>query len=475
MGSVVGEKVTRAAEGALAERVPLIVVSASGRRPDAGRHAGPHAARQDHRRRSSACGRPASRTSPSWPTRRPVASFASFAALGDVNVAEPNALIGFAGARVSAGTIAEELPAGFQRAEFLFDHGFVDRIVPRAELRGELAAILDLLAAGRRTGGDAVVERLLGRSREREAVAPAPPADPARRRVGPRPARPEPAPAAYPGAGRGNRRRVRGAPRGSPLRRRRGDRRRHRPDRRPAGRHRRSPEGRRHGGEHPAQLRDGQAGGLPQGYAPLRAGRAVRAARRHVRGHTRGLPGSRGRGARDRRGDRPVDHASCAACGSRSSRSSPARAAPAGPSRSPSGMSSSPSRTPSTRSSAPEGCASILWRTAEKAADAALAMRMSARRPGRAGGRRPRRPRARRGRPCRADRRPAGASGRSSSTQLARLSAIPPDELVALRARRYRALGAFSDAGPAEAPPSEATGHDRPAPPGHRGRREDDR
>jgi acetyl-CoA carboxylase carboxyl transferase subunit beta len=71
--------------------------------------------------------------------------FASFAALGDVNLAEPNALIGFAGARVSAGTIAEELPPGFQRSEFLFSHGFVDRIVTRADLRDELALLLALL------------------------------------------------------------------------------------------------------------------------------------------------------------------------------------------------------------------------------------------------------------------------------------------------------------------------------------------
>src|SRR5436189_99070 len=56
--------------------------------------------------------------------------FASFAALGDVNLAEPKALIGFAGARVAAGTIAESLPEGFQRAEFLFEHGFVDEVVP---------------------------------------------------------------------------------------------------------------------------------------------------------------------------------------------------------------------------------------------------------------------------------------------------------------------------------------------------------
>ena len=66
--------------------------------------------------------------------------FASYAALGDINLAEPNALIGFAGARVAAGTIAQELPAGFQRSEFLFEHGFVDRVVQRRALRGEIAA-----------------------------------------------------------------------------------------------------------------------------------------------------------------------------------------------------------------------------------------------------------------------------------------------------------------------------------------------
>jgi acetyl-CoA carboxylase carboxyl transferase subunit beta len=59
-----------------------------------------------------------------------------------VNLAEPNALIGFAGARVAAGTIAQELPPGFQRSEFLFEHGFIDRVVHRRELRGEIAALL---------------------------------------------------------------------------------------------------------------------------------------------------------------------------------------------------------------------------------------------------------------------------------------------------------------------------------------------
>jgi acetyl-CoA carboxylase carboxyl transferase alpha subunit len=71
--------------------------------------------------------------------------FASFAAVGDVNIAEPDALIGFAGARVTAGTIAAELPPGFQRSEFLFSHGFVDRVVTRPELRGELTLLLRLL------------------------------------------------------------------------------------------------------------------------------------------------------------------------------------------------------------------------------------------------------------------------------------------------------------------------------------------
>jgi acetyl-CoA carboxylase carboxyl transferase subunit beta len=71
--------------------------------------------------------------------------FASYAALGDVNIAEPNALIGFAGARVQAGTTGDQVPEGFQRAEFLFRHGFVDLVVPRGELRATLARLLGYL------------------------------------------------------------------------------------------------------------------------------------------------------------------------------------------------------------------------------------------------------------------------------------------------------------------------------------------
>ena len=73
--------------------------------------------------------------------------FASFAVVGDVNIAEPNALIRFAGDRVSAGTIGEELPPGYQRAEVWYSHGFVDRIVARSGLRDEIITLLEFLVA----------------------------------------------------------------------------------------------------------------------------------------------------------------------------------------------------------------------------------------------------------------------------------------------------------------------------------------
>ena len=153
MGSVVGEKVARAAEGALADGVPLVIVSASG---GARMQEGTLALMQLVKTIAAleslrAAGLPYISVLAD-PTTGGV--FASFAALGDVNVAEPNALIGFAGARVSAGTIAEELPPGFQRAEFLFSHGFVDRIAARADLRGELMSILDVLGPPKRTDAE---------------------------------------------------------------------------------------------------------------------------------------------------------------------------------------------------------------------------------------------------------------------------------------------------------------------------------
>ena len=144
MGSVVGEKVTRAAEAALEERVPYIAISTSG---GARMQEGTLALMQLVKT-CAAVERLAHAGVPyisvlSDPTTGGV--FASFAALGDVNIAEPNALIGFAGARVAAGTTGDELPEGFQRSEFLYRHGFLDQVVPRSQLRESLALYLRYL------------------------------------------------------------------------------------------------------------------------------------------------------------------------------------------------------------------------------------------------------------------------------------------------------------------------------------------
>ena len=144
MGAVVGEKVTRAAEAALAARVPLVTVAASGgARMQEGTFSLMQLAKTVaavERLRTAGVPYLSIMTDPTTG-----GVFASFAALGDVNLAEPNALIGFAGARVSAGTMGDERPDGFQRAEFLLRHGFVDRVVRRSELRTEVAALLGFL------------------------------------------------------------------------------------------------------------------------------------------------------------------------------------------------------------------------------------------------------------------------------------------------------------------------------------------
>ena len=144
MGSVVGEKLARCFEAALAERIPAIVVSASG---GARMQEGTLSLMQLAKTtaplvRLDAAGVPfiAVLTDPTTG-----GVLASFASLGDVILAEPQALIGFAGARVASDTVGEELPEGFQTAEFLLAHGFVDGVVPRAELRASLARLLRLL------------------------------------------------------------------------------------------------------------------------------------------------------------------------------------------------------------------------------------------------------------------------------------------------------------------------------------------
>jgi len=141
MGSVVGEKVSRLALRALEEDRPLILVSASG---GARMMEGIYSLMQ-MAKTSSALARLHEAGIPfisilTDPTTGGVT--ASYSMLGDVNLAEPGALIGFAGPRVIEETIKQELPQGFQRAEFLLEHGMVDRVVDRREVRETLVRLL---------------------------------------------------------------------------------------------------------------------------------------------------------------------------------------------------------------------------------------------------------------------------------------------------------------------------------------------
>ncbi len=143
MGAAAGEKITRAIEAALEKKVPCIIFSASG---GARMQEGIFSLMQ-MAKTSAALGRLAEAKLPfisvlTSPTMGGVT--ASFATLGDVIIAEPAALIGFAGARVIKDTTKQSLPPGFQTAEFLLKHGLIDQIVPRLEMRERLR---DLLAA----------------------------------------------------------------------------------------------------------------------------------------------------------------------------------------------------------------------------------------------------------------------------------------------------------------------------------------
>lgn len=142
MGAVVGEKITRAVERATAEHLPVIIVSCSGgaRMQESTislmQMAKTSAALARHHRHGGLFV-----SVLADPTTGGVT--ASFAMLGDLILAEPNAMIGFAGPRTIASTIRMELPEGFQKAEFLMGKGFIDRIVPRRELRSALARSID--------------------------------------------------------------------------------------------------------------------------------------------------------------------------------------------------------------------------------------------------------------------------------------------------------------------------------------------
>lgn len=141
MGSVVGEKITLAAETATREGVPLIVVSASG----GARMQEGILSLMQMAKISAALARLRRAELPyisilTDPTTGGVT--ASFAMLGDLNFAEPGALIGFAGPRVIEQTIRQSLPDGFQRSEFLLEKGFLDKVVPRPEMKSTVARCL---------------------------------------------------------------------------------------------------------------------------------------------------------------------------------------------------------------------------------------------------------------------------------------------------------------------------------------------
>ncbi len=144
MGVVVGEKVTRAIESATQERIPVVVVSCSG----GARMMEGTLSLMQMAKISSALAELDDAGVPfisvlTDPTTGGVT--ASFAMLGDLNVAEPGALIGFAGPRVIEQTIRQKLPEGFQRSEFLLEHGMLDMIVDRRELKETLVRSLKLL------------------------------------------------------------------------------------------------------------------------------------------------------------------------------------------------------------------------------------------------------------------------------------------------------------------------------------------
>jgi acetyl-CoA carboxylase carboxyl transferase subunit beta len=150
MGSVVGEKITRAAERAHDASCPLIVISCSG---GARMQEGALSLMQ-MAKISAALARLDEKGIPyisvlTDPTTGGVT--ASFAMLGDLIIAEPKALIGFAGPRVIEQTIRQKLPVGFQRSEFLLEHGMIDIIIDRAQLRDTLIQCLHFMVGAKKT------------------------------------------------------------------------------------------------------------------------------------------------------------------------------------------------------------------------------------------------------------------------------------------------------------------------------------
>ena len=148
LGSVVGEKLTRLIEKATEKKLPLVIISASG---GARMQEGMLSLMQ----MAKTCGALAYHAKAKLPyisvlTHPTTAGvMASYASLGDLILAEPGAMIGFAGPRVIKDTTQAELPPGFQTAEFLLEHGLIDAIVPRKEMKKRLAGYLDFLSASK--------------------------------------------------------------------------------------------------------------------------------------------------------------------------------------------------------------------------------------------------------------------------------------------------------------------------------------
>ena len=150
MGSVVGEKITRAIERGLEKKCPVIVVCASG----GARMQEGILSLMQMAKTSAALKRLSDARLPyiavlTNPTMAGV--MASFASLGDVIIAEPKALIGFAGPRVIKETTQQDLPDGFQSSEFLLGRGLIDQIVHRHEMKGRLASLLNAFKNGRKS------------------------------------------------------------------------------------------------------------------------------------------------------------------------------------------------------------------------------------------------------------------------------------------------------------------------------------
>jgi acetyl-CoA carboxylase carboxyl transferase subunit beta len=143
MGSVVGEKITRAIEYATKNKLPMIIVSGSG--GGARMYEGLYSLMQMAKTCAALSYHHKANLSYISVLTNPTMAgiMASFAGIGDIIMAEPNALIGFTGPRVIEQTIRQKLPAGFQRSEFLLDHGLIDMIVQRKNMKGVLSQLLD--------------------------------------------------------------------------------------------------------------------------------------------------------------------------------------------------------------------------------------------------------------------------------------------------------------------------------------------